>query len=129
MPQVKVYGRRGLLVQRAAVISNAIHASLREAFGIKSEKRFYRFFPLPQDQFMFGPDRSENYMLIEIYLFHGRSKTAKHKLYKTLYARLADDAAIEAVDLEIMLFEVPRENWAIRGIPGDEMELGYEIRT
>lgn len=30
-------------------------------------------------------------------------------------------------DVEIVLFEAPRENWCFRGIPGDQADLGYRV--
>lgn len=129
MPQVKVYGRLGRLEPRAALLSDTVHRVLREALGIETEKRFHRFFSLSRAQFVFGPGRSEDYTLIEIYLFRGRSKAAKRKLFQALYACVAQEAGVEAADLEIILFEVPRENWAIHGTPGDEMELGYDVTS
>jgi Tautomerase enzyme len=30
-------------------------------------------------------------------------------------------------DVEITVFETPRANWGIRGVPGDELALGYKV--
>jgi hypothetical protein len=30
-------------------------------------------------------------------------------------------------DVEITIFETPRENWGIRGLPGDELPLNYKV--
>lgn len=127
MPQVKFYGRSGHLEPRATLLSNCVHEVLQEALGIETDKRFHRFIPLSVDELVAGPGRSDDYTLIEIYLFQGRSTAAKRRFYEEMYERIARDAGIEAVDLEIILFEIPRENWAIHGTPGDEMELGYDL--
>jgi hypothetical protein len=31
--------------------------------------------------------------------------------------------------IEITLFETPRENWGIRGLPGDELSLNYKVQV
>jgi hypothetical protein len=36
-------------------------------------------------------------------------------------------ALVEANDVEIVLLEAPRENWLLRGTPGDELTLSYRV--
>lgn len=31
-------------------------------------------------------------------------------------------------DIEITIFETPSHNWGIRGLPGDELSLDYNIK-
>ena len=46
---------------------------------------------------------------------------------RALYERTRTRLELAAADLEITLFETPRHNWGIRGLPGDELELGYKV--
>ena len=32
-------------------------------------------------------------------------------------------------DIEITIFETPRHNWGIRGLPGDELTLTYNVNV
>jgi hypothetical protein len=56
-----------------------------------------------------------------------RSVATKKALVRALYRNIARRCGIEGVDLEIMIFETPRVNWGIRGVPGDEVTIGYDV--
>ena len=129
MAQVKIYGLRNSLASRRAALSDAIHAALMESFELPPEKRFQRFMLLDPDTFLFPDDRSESYTIVEISIFEGRSREAKQKLIKQLFARVAEQAGIAPQDLEITIFETPRANWGIRGKPGDELVLNYRVEV
>ena len=60
-------------------------------------------------------------------MFEGRSIEAKKNLIRILYQKLAETADIKPQDLEITIFETPQENWGIWGVPGDELELNYQV--
>ncbi len=91
------------------------------------EKRFHRFFPLDKGDFVFPDDRSENYVVIEISMFNGRSIEAKKALVRCLFLNLHKNVGITPQDVEITIFENPRESWGIRGVPGDELNLDYQV--
>jgi phenylpyruvate tautomerase PptA (4-oxalocrotonate tautomerase family) len=125
--QVKVYGRRDHLDPIKAKLSDVIHACVVAALQYPPDKRFHRFFPLAAEDFIYPSDRSERYTIIEISLFEGRSVEAKKHLVRLLYERAAAELDLAPADLEIMLFETPRHNWGIRGLPGDEVGLTYTV--
>ena len=127
MAQVKVYGLRSRLSARSKELSDAVHESLMEAFGLPADKRFQRFFLLERDEFVFPPDRSDDYTIVEISVFEGRSSEAKKRLIKALFSRVQARTSLSAQDLEITIIETPRANWGIRGQPGDELTLNYEV--
>ena len=58
-------------------------------------------------------------------MFEGRSVAAKKNFISLLYEKIASATNIAPQDLEITIFETPKCNWGIRGIPGDELKLGY----
>ena len=60
-------------------------------------------------------------------MFEGRSAAAKKNLIRLLYQKIASATDITPQDLEITIFETPQCNWGIRGIPGDELKLGYRV--
>ncbi len=127
MAQVKIYGLRSSLSSRKQALSDAIHESLMESFGLPKEKRFHRFILLEKDEFVYPEDRSENYTILEFSIFEGRSAEAKKKLINTLFALASAKAGIAPQDLEITIFETPQANWGIRGKPGDELALNYKV--
>ncbi|MEM6611797.1 MAG: tautomerase family protein [Cyanobacteria bacterium P01_C01_bin.72] len=127
MPQIKIYGLRENIEPKRFALSHGIHAALVEAIGTPESKRFQRFIPLDPENFIFPSDRTKDYTIIEISMFAGRSEENKKNLLRTLYRKLAETTEIKAQDLEITIFETPRCNWGIRGIPGDELELNYQV--
>jgi phenylpyruvate tautomerase PptA (4-oxalocrotonate tautomerase family) len=129
MSQVKIFGQRQVLREKRAALSDAIHASLVEAIGLPAEKRFQRFIGLDAADFIAPADRSEQYIIIEISMFEGRSDESKKHLIRTLFAQLESACGIAPHDVEITIFETPRQNWGIRGVPGDELGLPYKVEV
>ena len=129
MAQVKIYGRRSALTRHREALSDAIHAAVVEALGFPPDKRFHRFIALDTEDFIHPADRSERYIIIEISMFDGRSPEAKRDLLLRLFDNLRQRCGIAEQDVEITLFETPKANWGIRGLPGDELALGYKVEV
>lgn len=127
MAQIKIFGLRAHLAARRAALSDTIHACVIEALQYPPDKRFHRFLPLEPADFIYPADRSDQYTIIEISMFEGRSDEAKKQLIRLLFARLQADVGIAPQDVEITIFETPRQNWGIRGQPGDELGLTYRV--
>lgn len=108
-------------------LSNVIHSCVVEAFKYPVDKRFHRFFPLEREDFYFPDERSDAYTVIEISIFEGRSISAKKNLISLLYQQINEVLEIQTIDLEITIFETPKHNWGIRGVPGDELVLNYKV--
>ena len=62
-------------------------------------------------------------------MFEGRSIEAKKALIRGINLNIAAQAGITSQDIEITIFETPKENWGIRGMPGDELALGYKVEV
>ncbi|WP_187976701.1 tautomerase family protein [Mycetocola sp. JXN-3] len=127
MAQIIVYGLADTLRPRRQTLSDAVHAAAVAELGLPEAKRFHRFVPLDREDFIFPTDRSENYTIIEVSLFAGRSTKTKKRFIRALFTRITEAVGIEAQDVEITLTETPRENWGIRGLPGDELTLNYAV--
>lgn len=129
MAQVKVYALASNLGMCKAKLSEVVHGCLVDALALPPEKRFQRFFPLTADDFIFPADRGGRYTIVEIYMFAGRSAAAKKGLIRLLFERFTAELGYDANDLEVNLIETPRGNWGIRGLPGDELKLPYEVEV
>ncbi len=129
MAQIKIFGLRRTLTPVRAALSDAIHAAIMAALAYPAEKRFHRFLALDEGDFIYPSDRSDRYIIIEISLFEGRSIEAKKALIKALYDRIPAATGIVPQDIEITLFETPRHHWGIRGLPGDEIGLNYQVEV
>lgn len=121
MPQVKFTGLTPHLSQNKSDLSDIVHSTMQDCLGVKTDKRFHHFLPMTPEWFVFGPGRTEQYTLIEISLFAGRTGEEKTTFIKTLCGRLHDELSISLEDIEVMLFEVPKENWGIYGKPCSEL--------
>ena len=62
-------------------------------------------------------------------MFEGRSAEAKRNLIKALFISIQQNCGIEPQDVEITIFETPKANWGIRGMPGDELTLNYKVNV
>jgi hypothetical protein len=127
MAQVIIYSHQENLEGRRPAISDAVHACVTEVLGLPPEKRFHRFVGLPPGDFIHPADRSLRYTILEIHMFAGRSEAVRKALIRSLFARFESDLGIAPQDLEVEILESPRSNWGIRGLPGDELALGYRV--
>ncbi len=129
MVQVKVYALASNLGMCKPKLSEVVHGCLVDALALPVEKRFQRFFPITADDFIFPADRGNRYTILEIQLFEGRSEAAKKTLIRLLFERFAAELGYNTNDLEVNLIETPRANWGIRGLPGDELALSYDVKV
>ena len=127
MGQIKVFGLRKELDKKKVKISEVIHSCVVDALNLPANKRFHRFFPLEAGDFYFPNDRSENYTIVEISMFEGRNVNAKKDFIRLMYQRFQEELNISANDLELTIYETPKFNWGIGGLPGDELTLEYKV--
>ena len=129
MAQIKIYGLNSNLNMCKEAISAAIHKSVMTALEYPPEKKFHRFIGFESSDFIYPGDRSERYIIIEVSMFEGRSVDAKKALIHQLYTNIGTDVGIGHQDIEITIFETPKENWGIRGMSADELKLGYKVEV
>lgn len=127
MGQIKVYGLDIELNKKRSRMSDIIHSAVVQGLEFPEEKRFQRFFPLSKENFIYPSNRSSKYTIIEVNMFSGRSVEAKKRFIKLLYKGFKS-LGIDENDLEITIIENPKENWGIRGVPGDELVLNYKVK-
>ena len=129
MARVKIFALKQELNANRKLISDSIHSAVVMALNYPPEKKFHRFFPMNTEDFIYPQDRSQRYTIIEISLFEGRSVQAKKSLVRQLFRNFQDNLDISPNDLEITLFESPKEHWGIRGVSGDELQLKYQVNV
>ena len=128
MAQAKVYGLRSHLEEVKTELSELIHSCLMDALGLPTDKRFQRFISLDSGDFIYPASRSKRYTVLEISMFEGRSVESKKQLIRLLFERCGV-LGITENDLEITIFETPKHNWGIRGVPGDKLDLSYKVEV
>lgn len=96
------------------IINSEIHNALVESLKIPDWDYFHRIFRFSKKDFIFPSIKSDNFMIIEIDLFPGRSDEIKEVLYENIYSKLGK-INIDPNDIFIQLFEQPLINWASNG--------------
>ena len=127
MPQTKVYGIQEYLSPIKSELSIVIHSCFVDVLQYPPEKRFHRFFLMDKSDFIFPSDKSQSYLIMEISMFEGRSVDVKKNLIRLLIKRISEKFNLSSNDIEITIFETPRHNWGVRGVPGDELDLNYQV--
>ena len=127
MPLAKIETRKAWSSTQKKEIMEAIHSAMRGALKIPEDDRDIRFYEYHPDDFQVSPGKTENYILVEITMFAGRSLQAKKELYRGIVANLGK-LGILAGDVFIVLHEFPLDNWGIRGgVPASEVNLGFKV--
>lgn len=129
MAQIKIYGHRQHLEPIQQKLSDVLHACVVDTLQYPADKRFHRFIKLDEGDFYYAKGRSEQYTIIEISMFEGRSIEAKKALIYAIFERFEAALDIAPLDVEITISETPRHNWGIRGKTGDELGLNYKVEV
>lgn len=126
MPSTRIETRQGWLGARRRDFIEAVQGALVAGILIPETDRCVRLVEYDAEAMMVPPHVGPHYTIIEISLFTGRTIDAKRRLYAELGTALAP-FGLEPHDLKVILYEVPRENWGLRGLPGSEIELGFKV--
>lgn len=131
MPSVLIEVRQKYPQEREIALMEAVHAALCEAFKILPGDKNVRLVVHEPHRFACPPDREKPafYTHISIDAFAGRSLEAKRNLYKAIVSNL-ESFGIPKNHVKILLREIPKENWGIRGgQAGCDVELGFKIEV
>jgi len=127
MPLVRIEVRKSYSLQQGRNMIEAVHKAQCEVLRIPEHDRQIRLIEHRPEHFEVPPGKSQNYTLVEITLFSGRSLEVKRALYKAIVDNLGR-CGIAPDDIFIVLNEQPRENWGIRGGQAAcDVELGFKI--
>ena len=129
MPLTRIEVRRSWPPEQVQAIIEAIYLAQREALKVPEGDRQIRFVEHKPEHFYVPPGKTENYTLVEISLFAGRSMAAKRALYQAIVTNLGV-LGITSSDIIIVLNEIPLENWAVWGcVPASEVDLGFKVNV
>jgi len=129
MPSVLIEIRRHYTPEEEIALMDAVHQALRDAFKILPHDRNVRLIVHEPHRFACPPDREKPdfYTHISIDAFAGRSLEAKRTLYRAIVHNL-EPFGIPKTHVKILLREITRENWGIRGgQAGCDVDLGFSI--
>jgi phenylpyruvate tautomerase PptA (4-oxalocrotonate tautomerase family) len=127
MPLSKIEVRRNRPASEVTALIEAVYQAQREALKVPEGDRQIRYIEHKPEHFEVPPGKTENFTLVEITLFPGRSLEAKRSLYQSIVRRFGE-LGISQTDIFIVLNEPPLENWGIRGgVPASEVDIGFKI--
>lgn len=115
MPLVRVDMIKGKSPEYKKTVLDCTHVGLMESIGIEDWDRFQRIVEIPKEDFETAPEKTDNFMIIELTLFPGRTKEQKGNAVKTITDRLVDHLGITPTDVFIVINEPPLENWGMGG--------------
>ena len=116
MPLVRVDIIKGKTPEYKKTVLDCIHAGLMESIDIEDWDRFQRIVEIPGDDFETAPEKTDNFMIIELTLFPGRTKKQKSEAIKNITSRLEKSLGIAPADVFIVINEPPLENWGMGGV-------------
>ena len=126
MPIAKIEVLRSRSAADIQAMMQALYEAQREALKVPEDDRQIRYVEHKREHFPIPPGKTENYTIIEISIFPGRSLEAKRNLYRGVFQRF-EKLGIQASDLIVILNEPPMENFGIRGLPASEVDLGIKL--
>ena len=116
MPLVRVDMIKGKSSEYKKAVLDCIHAGLIESIGIEDWDRFQRIVEISKEDFETASGKTDNFMIIELTLFPGRTKEQKGDAIKAITSRLGDSLGSASTDVFIVINEPPLENWGMGGI-------------
>ena len=131
MPSVLIEVRKSYAPEQETALMEAVHAALVSAFRILSTDRNVRLVAHEPHRFACPPNLAQPalYTHISVDAFAGRSLDAKRALYRAIVENLGA-LGIPRDHVKILLRELPRENWGIRGGQAAiDVELGFKVEV
>jgi len=126
MPVARVNTRRERTPDDVSRLIDPIYRAQRTALRVPEDDRSIRYVEHRPEHFSVPSTASDDFVLVEITLFPGRSIEAKTHLHREIVANVTA-LGIAADDVYVILSEQAMENWAVRGVPGTELRLGFSL--
>lgn len=119
MPLVKINMLKGKSPEYKKAVLDSVHQGLISSLGIEDWDRFQRIVEFDKGDFETAPGKTDDFMIIELSLFPGRTKEQKKKAIEMITSNLETDLNIKPTDVFIVISEPPLENW---GMGGDQKQ-------
>jgi len=127
MPFVTIHMLKGKSSEYKQAVKRIVWSALAEAYALGDHVPFQVVHEHEAENF----DRlrpSEDFVVVEVKCFAGRCRALKRRLFQLLVDNLRDTLKIDPHDVLIIINDIGRMNWGIRGgAPADEIELEYEV--
>ena len=128
MPLVQIDLLHGHSVAHRRAILDGVHAALVECFKIPDHDRQQVLREHAPDNFDRPPGRSDNFILVQILAFPGRSREAKRDLFAALVRNLQRAPGIDPLDVFIKAPVLANSTANRRcGQQASDLDLGFKI--
>lgn len=115
MPLVRIEIIKGKTAEYKKTMLDAVHAGLVNAIQIEDWDRFQRLIEIDDEFFERSESKTDNFTMIEITMFQGRTKEQKARIYEEITKELYNRLEIQPTDVFIVLNDPPDENWGLAG--------------
>ncbi|MDO4460056.1 MAG: tautomerase family protein [Clostridia bacterium] len=115
MPLIRIEMKKGKSPEYRQKLLDCVHSGIMEALGTADWDRFQRIIEIPEENFETSPSKSDDFMIIELTLFPGRTKELKAKAIEFITGNLNKELGIRPEDVFIVIHEPPFENWGMAG--------------
>jgi phenylpyruvate tautomerase PptA (4-oxalocrotonate tautomerase family) len=117
MPLVRIELPAGKSAAWKRAIADGVHAALVEMAGVPADDRFQILSEQTPDMRIvdpnyFGIARTNDFVLVQIFLSVGRNDAIKRSLYAAVVRNLAADPGLRPQDVMIALAENTRVDWS-----------------
>ena len=117
MPLVRIELPAGKSAAWKRAIADGVHAALVETAGVPADDRFQILSEKTPELRIVDPNylgiaRTEDFVLVQIFLSVGRSDAIKRSLYAAIARNLAADPGLRPQDAMIALAENTRVDWS-----------------
>ena len=115
MPLVRIEIIKGKSASYKKELLECVHSALIESLGIEDWDRFQRIVEIDREFFETTSGKSDNFTIIELTLFPGRTREQKRAVIEGITEKLHGVLAIPKEDIFIIINEPPPENWGLGG--------------
>ena len=115
MPLVKINMLNGKSPEYKKLVLESVHNGLVASLGIEDWDRFQRIIEYEKCDFETSPEKTDDFMIIELSLFPGRTKEQKKMAIEMITSNLVTALNIIPTDVFIVINEPPLENWGMGG--------------
>ena len=131
MPLVKIEMIEGKSPEYKKLIFDTVHNALVNSLGIEEWDRFQRIIEYDKESFEIPEGKTNDFMIIELTIFPGRSKEQKKAAIETIAFDLNSKLGIALTDIFIVINDPPMENWGLAGkqLGGEEQAEKILLRT
>ena len=117
MPVVKIEIMKGRPKEYKSTIFECIYEALDIAISVPRERITLKLTENDETCFVPSPERTSQFILIEIILLPGRDAVLKKSAIEEITRLLGEKLGIVPNDILIIFFDPSKENWGHKGLP------------